>query len=361
MKALVFVMILVSSGVFAGGEPRPMTDGHVDGEIRLMLELRVVDRETKAPLSGAVISFVSGRELRHWEDIEAESERDSSALLDVPVGLSCESGTGGLARIQCMFPAVHRGSDESGRRGDAGTDVLPSGRFRFTFDGCVSRQMLARELYPQAKYDPEQLKEVVTIELDRKPLRPDAGASVSSRSATDVATAEEEGFPDAEAWWLAHTDRSSIEKAAEAYPLYLRVVAFGTWGPEDACYELFSEDGVEEISDRYGRQSERNAHFVRRSRKAGVREVRDIAPSHLLWLLSDLDRDDFFVLPEGRSKSWLPPVFRLEDPYDIVVFARVGKRTIWVHRRSFHTVCRELHRGIMADWAEKSQASAAPR
>ena len=74
-------------------------------------------------------------------------------------------------------------------------------------------------------------------------------------------------------------------------------------------------------------------------------------------LVHDLLRNDFLSLPKQTVNPMM--LFRIESPYDIVVYLRVGDKSVFVRRDSFHDLCRKLHVNLQSMWVEGKSTSSA--
>ena len=154
-------------------------------------------------------------------------------------------------------------------------------------------------------------------------------------------------------WLDDAANRASIEKAARGHELYVCLVNAGSYGekeksPRYARYELFADikfasKGV--INGADFNVPSKLTRFV--YGESAPREIQTNAFG-VAYLFHDLLRNDFLSLPERTVNPLI--LLNIEDPYDMVVYLKVGDKSVYVRRDSFHNLCRKLHEELESMW-----------
>lgn len=164
-----------------------------------------------------------------------------------------------------------------------------------------------------------------------------------------------------EKWYNDVTNRESMEQAARGHEIFICLVNVGTWEPEKenpryARYELFADikfahKGVINDADFSG--PAKLSRFAYGETKPVEMKVKGFDVACLAY---DLLRNDFLSLPKQTNSPLT--LFNFEDPYGLFVYLKVGDKSVFVKRDSFHDLCWKLHVQLQSMWAAQKNTPA---
>lgn len=155
-------------------------------------------------------------------------------------------------------------------------------------------------------------------------------------------------------WYEEVSNQEVIKKEAKKHGVYLRLVSFGSWAPENACYEYYADLTPEQMrTPGNGKYENISAKFSQTGYGNPVAKEKQPDVLALLWLMDDLVRNDILTLPSRTEYNDDIVVFRIEDPYRIFVYLKIGDKTVCVCRESYHDLLRHLHNKLQEMWTRQ--------
>jgi len=165
---------LLSTPLVEASEKRVVV-GHGDGEITLVVSLRLVDAESGAPLQGAEVVFYDTRDCARLDLIDVQRSRGIVPTEAPPSGKPGAADRDGRVAISCRFFAAFPIVYEGARKIEVPAQVYPNGVFVVAREGYEQLKIDSSELFTAAPYEPDQLKKETEIRLKKaaQPARPD--------------------------------------------------------------------------------------------------------------------------------------------------------------------------------------------
>jgi hypothetical protein len=164
---VIVIAATLLSTPLSGASAKRVVVRHGDGEITLVVSLRIVNAESGDSVPGAEVVFYDRRDRARLALIDAQRSRGIVPTEEPPGGKRGAADGDGRVAISCRFfaafPIVYEGVEKI----EVPPQVYPDGIFLVVREGYEPVKIDSSQLLAAAPYEPDQLKHEIEIILKK--------------------------------------------------------------------------------------------------------------------------------------------------------------------------------------------------